>query len=431
MRKLLGLSGDEGEAGGLSLEALLQRTRRQLLDCARYVDLTGIQRLTKGALAERLHEFLRSLTAMVQAEEQPDRAHRFDLGRPNETAAVEHIPWGYGQDRVTAMVVDPERLYVYWEVTDEAIERARADLGSGGPAARLILRIYDVTNRIFDGTNAHSFFDQWVERSDRQWFFLVGKPTSTAVVELGLETPEGQFVRVARSGRVDFPRREPTSAGPVEWLTAGQSAPGVGGSCAPLAPTPDVGEEPTRVWDIRRTHGAVDIEVLRGDERLWEEWVATFERSGGQSFAWRGPRVETTWQAGPFSFPVAAACYVEERHGGDVTVHSVGGTTRIVYGPWRVVIRGLGASATRRLLAVWETYRSWETRAGAGTAAATASGASERRWREASEVRLGGASEIYLLGGSELRFLGASETLYAGASERMYRGASERLGGKE
>ena len=94
--------------------------------------------------------------------------------------------------------------------------------------------------------------------------------------------------------------------------------------------------------------------------------MATFARSGGQSLAWHGPRVETTWQAGPFSFPVAAADYVEERHGGDVTVHSVGGTSRLVYGPWRVVIRGLAASATRRILAVWETYRSWDTREAAG-----------------------------------------------------------------
>jgi len=451
IRKLLGLSGDQGELGALSLEALLQRTRRQLLDCARYLDLTGIQRLTKDALAGRLQQVLRSLAARAtpEAEEPSDRAHRFDLGRPRETtAAVEHIPWGYGQDRVTAMVVDPDRLYVYWEVTDEAIARARADLGPGGRDATLTLRLYDVTNRIFDGTNAHSSFEQRVERTDRQWFFFLGKPTSTSIVELGLKSPEGQFVRMARSGRADFPRREPTSEGPVEWLTVhavsgdvGQPAPGVGCSTAPASPAPSVREEPARVWDIRRTHGAVDVEVLRRDESLWEEWVASFERSGERSFEWHGPLVETTWEAGPFSLPVAAVRYVEERYGGDVTVHSVGGTTRVVYGPWRVVIRGIGASATRRILAVWETYRSGETRAGASTATTTSLarrapsgsgylvfGASERTWLEASEVRLGGASEIYLLGASEIRFLGASETLYSGASERMYLGASERLG---
>ena len=44
------------------------------------------------------------------------------------------IPWGYGYDRVTAMAVDPARLYVYWEVTDSAIAAARAGLGAGGRA---------------------------------------------------------------------------------------------------------------------------------------------------------------------------------------------------------------------------------------------------------------------------------------------------------
>ena len=42
-----------------------------------------------------------------------------------------NIPWGYDQNRVTAMVVDPERLYVYWEVTDDGVAAARKSLGRG------------------------------------------------------------------------------------------------------------------------------------------------------------------------------------------------------------------------------------------------------------------------------------------------------------
>jgi hypothetical protein len=110
---------------------------------------------------------------------------------------------------------------------------------------------------------------------------------------------------------------------------------------------------------------------LLRDEGLWEEWVSTFERSGEHTFEWYGPVVETTWEAGPFSFPVAELRHVEERHGGDVTVHSVGGATRVVYGPWRVVIRGLGARAERRILAVWKAYRSWEAQGGAATETTT------------------------------------------------------------
>src|SRR5262245_22229227 len=217
------LLGRPDGLAGLSLEALESRTRRQLLDWADRLGLTGLQRLTKEAIAARVREALARLGVGSDVAEGEERAllpHKFDLGRPPEKEVLpEHIPWGYGRDRVTAMVVDPDRLYVYWEVTDAALERARAGLGAGGPDAWINLRVYDVTGRIFDGTNAHSYFDHALGRDDRQWFFTIGKPTSTAVVEVGLRSREGYFVRIARSGRADFPRREPVAPGPVDWLT--------------------------------------------------------------------------------------------------------------------------------------------------------------------------------------------------------------------
>src|SRR5688572_9026437 len=118
------------------------------------------------------------------------------------------IPWGYGRDRVTAMVVDPERLFVYWEVTDEGIASARALVPEEArDSARLALRVYDVTSRLFDGTNAHGHEDQPVEREHRQWSFRVGRPGSAAIVEVGLLAASGHFARIARSRRAEFPRR--------------------------------------------------------------------------------------------------------------------------------------------------------------------------------------------------------------------------------
>jgi hypothetical protein len=172
-----------------------------------------------------------------------------------------------------------------------------------------------------------------------------------------------------------------------------------------------------------------------------ESFGTAWEEGGGwacqRTIEWEGPIIRTAWEAGPFPYPVEPARYVEERYAGTLTIRSVDGRSHIVYGPWRVVIRGLGARAQRRILAVWEVHRSWITHAGfavrtVGGAAGTPGGseqvllgASELRWRAASELRLGGASELYRFGASELRYLGASETLYAGASEWRARGASE------
>ena len=138
---------------------------------------------------------------------------------------------------------------LYWEVTDPAIAKARQGLGPGGKDAWLSLRIYDTTGRIFDGTNAHGYIDIKVERSDRQWFVHIGKPASTHVIEIGLKSLEGYFVRIARSGRADFPRFEPSPDGTVDWLSVRTSTGPVadpsrgsggapGGGPPPMAPAP-------------------------------------------------------------------------------------------------------------------------------------------------------------------------------------------------
>jgi hypothetical protein len=398
-----------------------------LYEWARHLGLPRASELPKEALARRLLAVLQDVNAGT-ADDAP--------------VEYEHIPWGYGADRVTAMVIDPERLYVYWEVTDRAIERARRDLSAGGPDAWLCLRVYDVTGRIFDGTNAHSYFDHAIARDDRQWFFFIGKPASTAVVELGLQSHEGFFVRIARSGRAEFPRREPVSPGGVEWLTVHAATGEVHQSFADARPpvAAIAGErvghsEPVRVWDIRRTHAA-HIEWMIRDESFGQQWL-TFEWTAEGRVEWEGDVVRTSWEAGPFSYPVAPPAYVEERLIGGMTVQAIGGETHVVWGPWQVVIRGLGARAERKLLGVWEIRRSWVAHAGVAAQARTGTvrrlgaseqlrGASERRWLAGSELRLRGASEIFMRGASEVRYRGASETLYGGASEFRFRGASEQ-----
>jgi hypothetical protein len=412
-------------------------------------------------------------------EPEPETGARskFDLGsRVAEPRRAEHIPWGYDQDRITILPIDPRRLYAYWEVRDEAIEAARKALGRGGRDAWLDLRVYDITGRIFDGTNAHGYFDVKVDRDTRQWFFDIGKPTSTHCVEVGLKSYEGYFVKIARSGRVDFPRAEPWGPGPVEWLSVHEvtgevgvpvpgnapspgPAPAAAHAAAPLAPATAhppgawaegeywvVSDTPAfREWALLsgwESHDFLSTEWIGGHGRL--EWFAT-----GQRFEWVGPVVKTTWEAGPFPMPVEAPGLVEERHEGPVLVQKIGERTRVIYGPWEVVIRGAFGHAERRVLARWEVRKSWVSDVGfeveggsvrwraltpqegaaslPGASEALLAGASERRWLAGSEVRLAGASEVFRVGASEFRYLGASETLFAGASEKRYRGASERL----
>src|SRR5262249_38905716 len=162
---------------------------------------------------------------------------------------------------------------------------------------------------------------------------------------------------------------------------------------------------------------------------------------GRRFLEWSTPSFRTTWEAGPFAIPVEPAVVTEEHFEGPVTVYPLeGGRTRIVYGPWQVTIRGIGAKAEARVLSRWEMEGSGVVSVGfervvrellpsgarapgelaAGTMIGSSGllGASERRWLSASELRLRGASELYLLGASELRMQGASEVTLGAASER-------------
>jgi hypothetical protein len=296
-------------------------------------------------------------------------------------------------------------------------------------------------------------------------------------VEVGLKSYEGYFVKIARSGRVDLPRAEPWGSGPVEWLSVheitGDIGPPVPGATPGVAIAPAAAAHPAppsapatahppgawaegEYWVVTDTTAFREWALLSGWEShdfLKTEWIGGHGRlewfAAGQRFEWVGPVVHTSWEAGPFPVPVEAPGLVEERHEGPVLVQKIGERTRVIYGPWEVVIRGVGAHAEGRVLARWEVRKSWVSdvgfevvggalrwhalapEAGAarlpGASEALLAGASERRWLAGSEVRMAGASEVFKVGASEFRYLGASETLFAGASEKRYRGASERL----
>jgi hypothetical protein len=462
------------------LESLQQRTHRQLLEASRKLGLSGVSRLTKDALAAKLGKTLPELArnrpstavkavgpvltrtepaAEPEPVPEPVLSHKFEVGKHGASKEEPRtIPWSYGHDRVTAMPVDADKLFVYWELTDDAMKEARARLGNGGPDAWLNLRVYDITGRIFDGTNAHSYFDHRIERHDRQWFFTVGKPSSQAVIEVGLRSHEGFFVKVARSGRVDFPRRGPVAWSEPEWMSvrastgevvpAGRGVPGgtPSGVSESSGGYPHVHHhgphfEPVPLWHMR----APWEEVLREDGGSYEErveWQESWRTETGEfqrTFTWESPLMVSSWETGPFTYPVEVPQPTSEAYEGALKVFKVEGRTHVMYGPWEVVIRGLGAQFARQVLARWELQRSWVAeeghevrgvrvvaREGTGSSERLLMGASERRWMGQSELRMGGASERFFVGSSERRVGGASETRFMGASQWVYRGASER-----
>ena len=141
---------------------------------------------------------------------------------------VDTIPWGYGQSRIYALARDPDWLYIYWEITDESIHQAVERLGCANAEFGFCLRIYDTSARQFDGTNAHGHFDKPVDRYARDAFVHIGKPRTSAHVEIGVTSSTGEFCAIARSGRAVFPPKYPSDERSVQWLTVQDNASSVG-----------------------------------------------------------------------------------------------------------------------------------------------------------------------------------------------------------
>lgn len=133
---------------------------------------------------------------LVRDDEQPvapESEPPADLGLP--------IPTHYDIDLMRALVQDPFRLYVYWNLRGNPLER----IGRIFPPRdvdnfRLTLRLIDETN------NITVFFE--VPYTREYWFSVF--PDRTYRVELGLRSPDHGYIRFLSTQSVTTPRGGPS-----------------------------------------------------------------------------------------------------------------------------------------------------------------------------------------------------------------------------
>lgn len=115
------------------------------------------------------------------------------------------LPETYGESKLVAMVRDPFMVHAYWDLTEKIIARAHAQGGQ-----RMVLRVYDVTELVFDGRNAHSWFEIPTPEYVRNWNIQMPQDGRNYLIQLGWVTPDGRFLPVMRSNVVDVPIGRPS-----------------------------------------------------------------------------------------------------------------------------------------------------------------------------------------------------------------------------
>ncbi len=130
----------------------------------------------------------------------------------------QELPSQYGVDKMVLMVRDPWWLYTYWEIKQETVERLKHELKDEFYKAKRLLRVYDVTNIIFNGSNANRFFDIQIHEFANNWYIDAGAPGRSWCVDLGLKLSDGRFITILRSNVVQTPLDGPSWITDEEWM---------------------------------------------------------------------------------------------------------------------------------------------------------------------------------------------------------------------
>jgi hypothetical protein len=137
--------------------------------------------------------------------------------RPRSVMPQE-LPSYYDQDKIILQVRDPRWLHAYWELKNQTIEGLKRKLGDDFYRAKKILRVYDVTNIIFNGFNANSFFDIQYNDFANSWYIDTAGPGRSWCVDLGLMLTDGRFITILRSNVVSTPLDGPSWITDEEWM---------------------------------------------------------------------------------------------------------------------------------------------------------------------------------------------------------------------
>ncbi len=151
----------------------------------------------------------------LMAQERVSEAKYYTGPVQEHRPGHEDLPDGYGEEKIALMVRDPYLVHAYWEVTPARIEREKAWFGWN---SKLAVRIYDVTGIQFDGRNALGYFDQEIFERLGSWYFDVGRPSHAFVADVGLLSPEGKFLTLARSNPISMPRDGVSDVLDEEWM---------------------------------------------------------------------------------------------------------------------------------------------------------------------------------------------------------------------
>ena len=110
-------------------------------------------------------------------------------------------------------------MHVYWEVDPSSLKEARKHIGAQADNASYTLRVYDITFKDFNGFNANRSFDVDVgPRAVSNWYLDIWNDNASFCADIGIRSPNGEFVTLARSNFTNVPRAGSSGRSELIWM---------------------------------------------------------------------------------------------------------------------------------------------------------------------------------------------------------------------
>ncbi len=132
------------------------------------------------------------------------------------------FPSPFTNDHVVFSVVHPRLGYLHWHMRDASVERLKAERGDAFHGAVPVVRVYDVTDILFDGFNAHAFLDLDAGALSGKHYLPIHDLERVLLAEAGFRLRDGGFHALARSSPVAFDRDRPSGRFSLEGLYVGR-----------------------------------------------------------------------------------------------------------------------------------------------------------------------------------------------------------------
>jgi glycosyltransferase involved in cell wall biosynthesis len=126
------------------------------------------------------------------------------------------------QEGIAVLAVYPHQAFIQWHVNDATSAQCLGQQGVSGFPGKLIIRIYDVTDIVFDGFNAHVQFDIEVRSLSGNYYLKADRFERVLLAEIGFRCNDGKFVPFARSSTQYFDRPRRSSRRELSTLFVGQ-----------------------------------------------------------------------------------------------------------------------------------------------------------------------------------------------------------------